>query len=485
MLTEDIKKHLKKVRDGIYEIPTTFRPDMRVPARVFASEEILNDIYEDRSLEQLVNVATLPGIVKQAMAMPDIHQGYGFPIGGVAATDINNKGVISPGGIGYDICCSVRLLASNKRIDEVEEKLEDIASAISRAIPSGMGRGGKTILSLEELDKILKNGAKELVAQGYGTERDLEFCESNGFMPNAKPENVSDRAKERGKDQLGTLGSGNHFLEVQVVEDVFDEEAAKTFGLYKGQVVIMIHTGSRGLGHQTCTDYVRKMVPMIKEWGIKLPDRELACAPFESDLGQAYYHAMAAAANFSWANKHMIAHNIRREWHYYFGENAPLNLVYDVAHNIGKVEKHIVDGKKKTLLVHRKGATRAFPAHHPEIPRAYKEVGQPVFVPGTMGTASYVLVGTEEGMELTFGSSCHGAGRRLSRKAAKKKVQGPDLRKQLEEKGIIVRCTSNAELAEEAPIAYKDIENVIDVITSANLAKKVVRLRPRAVVKGD
>src|SRR3990167_1060659 len=474
---------LVKIDENTYEIPKSFREDMKVPARLFANKEIIEDILTDKSLSQLANVSTLPGIQKVALAMPDIHQGYGFPIGGVAAMSVED-GVISPGGIGYDINCGIRLLSSDIKVEDTKNIIEDLATALFNVIPSGVGQGGKLKLSVDELDKVLLNVAKYMVEQGYGNQDDLEFCESNGCLKNANPEMVSERAKKRGADQLGTLGSGNHFLEVQVVEEIFDEAAAKAFDLKVGNLVVMIHCGSRGLGHQVCTDYVKVMVKKLPEWGIKLPDRELACAPFKSQEGQDYFSAMASAANFAWANRHLIGANVRTAWQNIFGKDAILKTVYDVAHNIGKVEAHKIDGVNMEVVVHRKGATRAFPPHHPEIPHAYQQVGQPVLIPGTMGTSSYILTGTEKGLEVSFGSSCHGAGRRLSRTEAKRKVQGPELRKQLEAKGITVRCDSNAELAEEAPIAYKDIENVIDVVVSVGLAKKVARVRPYAVIKG-
>lgn len=474
---------LKKITDNIFEIPQSFRPDMRVPARVFATELMLKEIIRDRSLEQLVNVATLPGIQKYALAMPDIHQGYGFPIGGVAAMAIDN-GVVSPGGIGYDINCGVRLLVSNLTYAEVKPHIEALATALFKAIPSGVGKAGYLKITAHELDEVLTQGIDWMIQRGYGLPEDKEHCEEHGNMAGADPSKVSDRAKERGHDQLGTLGSGNHFLEVQRVADIFDPIMAKVFNLQHDQVTVMIHCGSRGLGHQVCSDYVRLMIPKLKEWGITLPDRELACAPCTSIEGQEYLSAMAAAANFAWANRHLIAHNVRVAWQEILGSSSSLQLLYDVAHNIGKRETHTIDGKEVPVIMHRKGATRAFPPHHPGIPAIYQEVGQPVLIPGTMGTSSYVLAGTAQGMEVSFGSSCHGAGRRLSRMEAKKTFRGSTLRQTLEESGIVVRSVSNVGLAEEAPEAYKDVDDVVNVVSSAGIAHKVARLVPIAIIKG-
>ncbi len=484
MAQEILKTDLKKVHDYLYEIPKTFRSDMRVPAHVFVSENMLDDILHDKSLWQIANVATLPGIEKAAIAMPDVHQGYGFPIGGVAAMDIDSGGVISPGGIGYDINCGVRLLASNVQWDEIKDSISALATRLFKSVPSGVGRGGKLKMKQTELDRVLCDGVKEMVRLGYGTDQDEEYCESHGCMVNANPEMVSPEAKKRGADQLGTLGSGNHFLEVQVVDEIYDEQAANAFGLKRGLVTVMIHTGSRGLGHQVCTDYVKLMMPLMDKWGFVLPDRELVCVPFMSDEGQRYFNAMAAACNFAWSNRHLITHWTRGAWRDVLGSGAQLSLVYDIAHNIGKRETHIVNGKEKELLVHRKGATRAFGPGHSEIPAAYQAVGQPVLIPGTMGTSSYILAGTQEAMNVSFGSSCHGAGRRLSRMRAKREIHGSELRKQLEARGIIIRCDSDPGLAEEAPLAYKDVDNVVQVVVDAKIAKKVARVRPVAVIKG-
>ncbi|BDC34915.1 RNA-splicing ligase RtcB [Candidatus Dependentiae bacterium Noda2021] len=376
------------------------------------------------------------------------------------------------------------MLVSNISAEEVKRKIEALADELYQAVPSGVGRGGNILLSSHEMDNVLLNGAQQMVASGYGTDDDLEFCEEEGRMPGAAPELISPQAKRRGQDQLGTLGSGNHFLEVQEVEDVYDETAARVMGLSKGGVVVMIHCGSRGLGHQTCTDHVKNMMAVLPQWNYQLPDRELVCAPFDSAEGQAYYRAMSAAANFAWANRHMIAHAVRTAWQKVFGVSATIKTVYDISHNIGKRERHTVDGKELDLLLHRKGATRAFGPGRLEIPAKYRQIGQPVLIPGTMGTSSYVLVGTKESMNQTFGSTCHGAGRRLSRMAAKREVQGHELKKELAHAGITIRCDSLRGLTEEAPLAYKDVDSVVNVIHDAHIARKVVRVKPMVVVKG-
>lgn len=477
-------KHLVKIEEYLYEIPQSFRADMRVPARIFATEKMLKDIARDRSLMQLVNVSTLPGIVNYALAMPDIHEGYGFPIGGVAATDIDQGGVISPGGIGYDINCGVRLLTLSLTAGEAKRHMEKFATALFNAIPSGVGRGGKLRLNDANLDEVLLHGAPALLKKGFGAESDIEFCEERGAMSGADPQAISQKAKKRGFDQLGTLGSGNHFLEVQKVSELIDPITATQFGLAKNQLTIMIHCGSRGLGHQTCTDYVREFMPLLNSWQITLPDKELVCAPVNSPEGQRYFAAMQAAANFAWANRHMIAHWVREVCKEFFGNDVDVRLVYDVSHNMGKREVHTINSIDRNLLVHRKGATRAFGPGNKELPKAYQEVGQPVLIPGTMGTASYVLAGTAQGMDISFGSSCHGAGRSMSRVQAKREIRGSNLRAELEEQGIIVRCDSHAGLAEEAPQAYKDIESVVDVVDKAGIARKVAQLIPVAVIKG-
>jgi tRNA-splicing ligase RtcB (3'-phosphate/5'-hydroxy nucleic acid ligase) len=473
---------LLRLSATLWEIPASARADMRVPARVFVDDVLLEAIRDDRSLEQLQNVATLPGIVEAALAMPDVHQGYGFPVGGVAATELPD-GVISPGGVGYDINCGVRLLATPLDVEELGQRLEPLVHELSRAIPAGTGRGGALHFEEAALDRLLVEGPRLLVRErGIGTEEDLEHTESDGCLPGANPAAVSERAHLRGEGQVGTLGSGNHFVEVQRVDRVFDAATARAFGLREQQVTVLIHSGSRGLGHQVCTDYVRDMDAALRRYEITLPDRQLACAPLSSPEGKAYLSAMAAAANYAFANRHAIAHRVRRAVARVLSETtaAATHQVYDVAHNVAKVETH--HGRK--LCVHRKGATRAFPAGSPDIPSAFRDVGQPVFVPGSMGTASYVLAGEPGAMELSFGTACHGAGRRLSRTGARREIGGAELRRRLEADGIVVRCPSNKGLAEEAPFAYKDVERVVDVVSAAGLARRIARLRPLGVVKG-
>lgn len=473
-----------KINDWLWEIPKSFRPDMRVPARLYLSETMLEDAFRDRSLGQLVNVATLPGIINYSLAMPDMHEGYGFPIGGVAAMDMEN-GVISPGGVGYDINCGMRLLKSEYSEKEIEPHLEKLATEIQKEVPSGLGRGRQIKLDAASISRILEKGAQRVVEQGYGGKEDLENCESNGKLSQADASLVSDHAKNRGRDQVGTLGSGNHFVEIQKVAEVFDEKTAGSFGLFPEQVVIMIHTGSRGLGHQIATDYIRIMMRAMDKYSIRLPDRELAACPINSPEGQKYLSAMAAGANYAWANRQMITHFIRKAWKSVLREKAsPLILLYDVAHNIAKIEKHEVQGKTLELCLHRKGATRAFPPGHPEIPQKYQEIGQPVLIPGSMGTASYVLVGVSTGREAFF-STNHGAGRTMSRHEAVRRVSGQNLVKELGSKGVVVKCWNFRGIAEEAPLAYKDIDDVVEVVRNAGLSKKVVKLKPLAVIKGE
>ena len=478
------KESLKKISDTCWEIPQDYRGDMLVPARVYALEELVDAILQDRSLDQLINVATLPGIVKASMVMPDVHEGYGFPIGGVAATRYPD-GVISPGGIGYDINCGVRLLASNLFYDQVKGRLEALSEELYKQVPSGMGKGGHLKLNLKEIDKVLTRGAEWAVEEGYGLPADLQYTESHGRLPHANPNKVSEQAKKRGSDQLGTIGSGNHFAEVDRVEAIYDEEAAAAFGLKHNQMVILIHTGSRGLGHQVATDHLRTMMSAMKKYDIHPPDRELACVPLSSPEGQDYFQAMCAAANFAWANRQVITWECREAWRNIFGKaGGQLRVLYDVAHNIAKIEEHQVNGEKQKVIVHRKGATRAFGPDFVELPPEYRKIGQPVLIPGSMGTASYVLVGTSESMNASFGSSCHGAGRRLSRRAAKKQVDAPSLLKKLRQKGIYVQAGSYRGVAEEAPLAYKDVNLVVDTVHQAGIARKVARLKPVAVVKG-
>lgn len=458
----DISK-MNRLAPSLWEIPKLFRGDMRVPARVYASEPMLKEIARDRSLEQLTNVATLPGIQKWALAMPDVHEGYGFPVGGVAAFD-EKEGIISPGGIGYDINCGVRVLRSNISKQDAESFSRDLGRTIFAEVPSGVGRSGRLSLEGPDLDAVLIKGARRMLELGYATEDDLAHIESSGMLSGADPNLVSAHAKARGHDQLGTMGAGNHFVEVGYVEQVFDAPAAEKLGLFKDQITVLIHTGSRGLGHQIATDYIRIMNRVMPGYGIVIPDRELACAPFLSKEGREYFAAMKAAANFAWANRQFITFEVRKAFARVFGNRTPtLSLVYDVAHNIAKVEENVV--------VHRKGATRAFP-------------DQPVLIPGSMGTASYVLLGQPASLEVSFGSSCHGAGRRMSRTQARREVTADALRKELGTQGIIVNAGSHRGLVEEAPLAYKDIDEVVNVIHEAGIAKKVVRLRPLVVVKG-
>jgi len=480
------KKDLKRITDYLYEIPKEYREDMRVPARIYADEKLLEASLGDRSLEQLVNTATLPGIVSYALAMPDIHQGYGFTIGGVAATRYPS-GVISPGGVGYDINCGVRLLISNMEADEIKPHISTLISALYYNVPSGVGKKGSIKLSPSQVDQVLEKGAAWAVKQGYGPQEDLERIEERGAMAGAEARAVSSRAKERGKNQLGTLGSGNHFLEIEEVVEVYDQEVADAFGLFPGQLAVQIHSGSRGFGHQVCTDYVRSLQKAVTQYGIQLPDRELVCAPLDSPEGRDYFAAMAGAANYAWANRQCLTYHTRRTFEEILAgkvRNWELITVYDVAHNIAKIEEYEVDGQRTKLCVHRKGATRAFGPGQPELPEIYRAVGQPVLVPGDMGTASYVLVGTQEAMKASFGSTCHGAGRVLSRRAAKKRIRGDKLKAELEAQGIQVRAGSMPGLAEEAPDAYKDIERVVDVVHRAGLARKVAKLQPLAVMKG-
>lgn len=481
------RKHIHQLSPYLFEIPQSFRSDMRVPARIYATSELLNQILSDRSLEQVVNTTTLPGIVKYALAMPDIHQGYGFSIGGVVATDPKNNGVVSPGGVGYDINCGVRLLASEIEEEELKPYLQDLATALYRYVPSGVGESGFIKVNDAEMDEILRTGARWALKKGKARAEDLVHTEEDGAIAGADPAAVSKKAKQRGRSQIGTLGAGNHFAELDVVDAIFAQDAAQAMGLFPGQVVVQIHCGSRGFGHQVCTDYVNTFQRVLKKYGIVLPDRQLVCAPVESTEGQDYVAAMNAAANYAWCNRQVLAHQIRHAFEEVLAGHVrdwDLRQVYDIAHNMAKLETHVVDGRNLRVCVHRKGATRAFGPGNPVLPADYKEIGQPVLVPGSMGTASWVLVGTDDSMEQTFGSTCHGAGRMMSRSQAKKTVWGEDLKQRLEAQGIAVRAGSMAGLAEEAPIAYKDVDNVVEVVDGAGIARKVARLRPIAVVKG-
>jgi len=482
-MNEIRKENFIKINDYLWEIPKSFRFDMRVPARIYASEEILNQCLYDESIFQLINGTTLPGIVNYGIAMPDCHEGYSVPIGFVGAIK-TSEGVISPGACGFDINCGMRLLKSEYTEEEIKPYLEKLATEIQNQVPSGLGRGRKTKLSFKEIDRVLQEGTHILRKRGFGEDKDVENCEASGKLDWADALTVSQYAKNRGRDQLGTLGSGNHFLEIQKVAEIFDEKTAEVFGLFKNQIVIMIHTGSRGLGHQVCSDYLKIMIPLIKKYGIEVPDREFACVPFNSPAGQRYFSAMASAANYAWANRYMIAHYIRESWKKVLGRKENLELLYDVAHNIIKKERYEINGKETEVIVHRKGATRAFPPGLMEIPKKYREVGQPVLIPGSMGTASYVLVGTKKG-ESSFYSTCHGAGRTMSRHAAIRKISGQEVIKNLESKGIVIKCWSLKGIAEEAPMSYKNIDNVVDVVDKAGLSKKVVKLLPLAVIKGE
>lgn len=465
------KSDFQKISDYLWEVPQTFRGDMKVPARVYVTEKMLDDSFRDESLEQLVNLTTLPGIQKYSIGMPDLHEGYGSPIGGVAAIDAET-GIISPGMVGYDQNCGMRLLRSDLTMEDIKLKLDVLATEIQKEVPSGLGKGRQLKFDIPQMNRILEGGSKYLAEKGYGEAGDIENCEEQGQMKGADASLVSNHAKRRGSDQAGTLGSGNHFLEIQKVEQIFDQETAKTFGLSLNQVVIMIHTGSRGLGHQNATDYIRLMQGAMRKYGIELPDRELACTPFKSDEGQRYLGALACGLNFAWANRQMIAHFVRKAWNAILGNaGGKLSMVYDVAHNTAKLEEHDVDGEKKKLIVHRKGSTRAFPGHA-------------IFIPGSMGTASYVLVGVESGKD-AFYSTCHGSGRLMSRAAAIRSLSAPDIVRDLEKRGIIVKCWSLRGIAEEAPQAYKNIDEVIDVVHNAGISKKVVRLIPLAVIKGE
>jgi len=475
---------LEKIDDYRWLIPKT--GGMRVPGLIYSSSKMLEDIQLDRSPRQVANVAHLPGIVKYSLAMPDMHWGYGFPIGGVAAFDWE-EGIISPGGVGYDINCGCRLVSTSLELKDLSGRVEGLIDALFFQIPTGVGSTGNIKLSRRDEERVCLEGAAWAVSQGLGTADDLEYTEDGGLLPGANPDLLSERVFERGKNQLGTLGSGNHFLEVGVVEEVFDPEAAGAFGLHKNQVTLTIHSGSRGFGYQICDDFLHRFTRAAQATGIELPDRQLACNYIGSQEGQDYLAAMACAANYAWANRQILMNLAENVFNGYFGlgpEALNMRLVYDVAHNIAKKEEHLVDGMKKTLCVHRKGATRAFPAGHPALPPSYIETGQPVLIPGDMGTSSYVMVGTQKAMDETFGSSCHGAGRVLSRHAATKKARGRSIYREMRALGIAVRAHGRSTLAEEMPEAYKDINDVVDVMHEAGITRKVVKLRPLGVIKG-
>ena len=476
----------KQLDEYRWEIPKGSIEGMRVPGKIFADKRLIESIKKDNSAVQVANGATLPGIVKASMAMPDIHFGYGLPIGGVVATSLN-EGVVSPGGTGYDINCGVRLMRSNLYKKDILKWLKPLVQNLFYKIPAGVGSKGNIRLNAHDEQQVAIKGAKWAVENGYGEEDDLNFTEAKGCLEGADWGKVSRRAFERGQKQIGTLGSGNHFLEIQVVEEIFDKEAAAAMGLEENQVTVMIHSGSRGFGHQVCTDYLEVMNKAMHRYGIKLPDRQLACAPYQSKEGKDYQAAMKAAANYAWTNRQCLmglAVQTFLKTLQISPRDLGMSLVYDVAHNIIKVEEHRVDGKKMKLAVHRKGATRAFPPGHEELPEAYKKIGQPVIIPGDMGRNSYVLAGTEKAMEESFGSTCHGAGRNLSRHAAKKKARGRDIERELEDKGIIVRSAGRATLKEEMPEAYKDVTEVVNVVHSAGISKKVAKLKPMGVIKG-
>lgn len=480
-----LKEKVKKIGPCLWELPKEAKEGMRVPAWFFLSDKLLKQV-EDGALEQAANVAFLPGIYKHAIALPDMHFGYGFPIGGVAALDFENGG-LSPGGIGFDINCGVRLLRTNLTVDQVKPKLKDILESIFRNVPSGVGEVGKIKLSFSELDEVLTNGARWAAGKGYGTEKDLEHLEENGCMKGANPEKISNEAKKRGAPQLGTLGAGNHFLEIQVVDKIYLPEVAKIFGIEKeNQICVMIHTGSRGFGHQVCTDYLRILESRFRDEIRKLPDRELVYAPAGTKECEDYFSSMAAAANYAWANRSTIMHWVRESFVNILNmklEDIGLEVVYDVAHNIGKIETHKIDGEKKKVYLHRKGATRAFPPGNPEIPKDHQKVGQAIILPGSMGTASYLLVGTETA-EKSFYSTAHGAGRVQSRAGALRHLRGEQVKADLEKRGILVRAASWRVIAEEAPEVYKEIDEVARVSDEAGIGKRVVRLVPLGVIKG-
>ena len=480
---------LKQLTPYKWEIPVGTVPGMRVHGLIYADEALIREIRGDRSALQVANGATLPGIVSASMAMPDMHFGYGLPIGGVVATDVEGGGVISPGGTGYDINCGVRMATTSLSRKDLEgrDRLRKLVDALFKTIPSGVGSKGPIRLNRKELRQVLIKGARWAVERGLGEQSDLEHTEAGGCMEGADPDQISDRAFQRGAPQQGTLGSGNHFVEVQYVEEVFDEKTAAAFGVRPGQITVMVHSGSRGFGHQVCTDHLEVMNRAVSKYGIDLPDRQLACAPFNSPEGQSYWGAMQCAANYAWANRQCLLQWVREEFMDFFSlgpHDLGLRQVYDVAHNIVKVEYHTVEGRELKLAVHRKGATRAFPPGHPEVPDAYRAYGQPVIIPGDMGTCSYLLVGTETGMKETFGSTCHGAGRVLSRKAAIRLAKGRAIHRELEDQGIYARAAGRTSLMEEMPDAYKDVSQVVEVVQQAGIAAKVAKMRPLCVVKG-
>lgn len=478
---------IEKITDYKWRIPKSYKPGMRVEGVIYASEKMLSQIKKDNAPEQVANVAFLPGIVKYSLAMPDIHWGYGFCIGGVAATDPEEGGVISPGGVGFDINCGVRLLKTNLELGDVKDKISKIVDVLYQNVPSGVGSRGQIRVSNQEERRLLLEGARWAVKKGFGIGEDLEVCEERGSIEGADPDSVSERAYERGKQQAGTLGSGNHFLEVQVVDDIYDREVAEKLGLFIGQITVMIHSGSRGFGYQVCDDYVRVMIKCLDKYNIRVPDRQLACAPINSPEAKNYIGAMKSAANYAWANRQVLMHLVRESFEKVFSkswQSLGMYLIYDVAHNIAKFEKYIIDGQEKVLCVHRKGATRAFGPGHKELPEKYKDMGQPVIIPGDMGRASYLLVGTKKAEEESFSSTCHGAGRLKSRHEAIRTGDFNTLIKELSSKGIEVRATGKKTVLEEAPSAYKNVDEVAEVVCKAGLSKKVCRMKPLCVVKG-
>ena len=477
---------LKQIEPYLWEIPRGYVDGMNVPGRIFASQGILDKAIADRALEQVANVATLPGIVGAALAMPDIHWGYGFPIGGVAATD-GEAGAISPGGVGFDIGCGVRLLRSDLTWKELKPRIRQVVDQVGKRAPRGVGGKGRLSVNLKDIERVLVEGVKFPLSRGIGWESDAEFAEDHGVMPNARPDKVSDRAKERGAPQLGSLGAGNHFLEIQVVDQIRDAHAAEIMGVFEDQVVVMIHSGSRGIGHQTCTDHLRTIDGLMRKLDIHVPDRQLACVPLDHPAAQDYLEAMDAAGNFAKANRHVLAHTVRESFAAAFGKDARdlgMELIYDVSHNLAKMETYEVEGRERKLCVHRKGATRAFGPGHPELPPRYRSIGQPVIVPGSMGTHSWLLTGGNRSAELSFGSTCHGAGRAMSRTQAKKQMSGQELKKQLEGQGITLAQSKWNLLSEEAPYAYKDSEEVVQTCEGAGLSNIVARMRPVGVIKG-
>ncbi len=478
---EDLRKKLKKINDNIYEVPR--EGAMKIPGRIFVNEKLLKEI-DTETIKQVMNAATLPGVLGYSIAMPDMHRGYGFSIGGVVASDAEN-GMISPGGVGFDINCGVRFLVTALRKEEVEKKINELLNEIYKLVPCGVGEGGEKI-SKEDLDEVMKKGAEWCVEKGYGYEEDLKHCESNGTIPGAKPEYVSPTARKRGVGQLGSLGAGNHFMEIQVVNKIFNKEIAQVFGIKEeGQICVMIHCGSRGLGHQVCSDYIREMQKADPVTFENLPDKDLVYAKTNSELAKQYICAMNSAANFAFANRHMIMVQIRKAFNKVFGvSEKDIKLVYDICHNMAKLEEHNIDGKMRKVYVHRKGATRSFPPGHPELPEEYQKTGQPIMIPGSMGTASYVLVGTEDAMKQSFGSTAHGAGRLMSRHEANQRFRGEQIKKELEVQKIYVKAASWKGVSEEAPKAYKDVDEVVKVSDAAGIGNLVVRVVPLGVVKG-